>query len=179
MLANDDLVRTADQMKALFGPPPLVRGENEEQYWRWWATFVEEHKPKRFSDWIEVNDLANKQWEQGRLWRCSPALIEAALPKALIKLLRPFDMTAVHHAVAHNYYAGNDKDRREAREKVAKWGITDDQIMAEAIQMCSSGLIALDRMDNYRANARRKLLKDIERRSEACRNPPDQPDEEQ
>ena len=68
--------RTAEQMKALFGPPPLVRGESEEQYWKWWEAFVEEHKPKTLSDWVEVNDLANKQWEQGRLRRCNPALIE-------------------------------------------------------------------------------------------------------
>jgi hypothetical protein len=175
MSAEEDLERTTEQMKALFGPPPLVRGESEEQYWKWWEAFVEEYKPKTLSAWVEVNDLANKQWEQGRLRRCNPALIEAALPKALLNLLRPFEGKGVSiaTATAHKYYAGNVKEIREARKKVTNCGISDDQILAEAMQMRSSGLIALDRMDNYRSRARRSLLKDIERRSEARRGQPD------
>ena len=181
MSANNEVERTAEQMKALFGAPPLVRGESEEQYGKWWEAFVEEHKPKSLSAWVQVNDLANKQWEQNRLQRCSPALIEAVLPKALLKLLGPFEGkgVAIAYATAHKYYAGNAKEMREAREKVTNCGITDDQILAEAMQMCSSGLIALDRMDNYRANTKRSLLKDIERRSEARKDPPDQTDEKQ
>src|SRR5271169_2145472 len=88
MSANNDQERTAEQMKALFGPPPLVRGESEEQYWKWWDAFVEEHKPKRLSAWVAVNDLAIKQWEQNRLQRGSPALIEGAFVRALHDLLQ-------------------------------------------------------------------------------------------
>jgi hypothetical protein len=152
-----------------------VRGESEEQYWKWWEAFVDEYKPKNLSAWVEVNDLANKQWEQNRLQRSRPALIEGALVEALKNLLQPFtSMSISPSGIAQAYYTGNAVERREMREKITKFGITDDQILAEAMQMRSSGLIALDRMDNYRVSSRRGLLKDIERHSEPRRNAPDQ-----
>jgi hypothetical protein len=175
MPANEDLERMKEQMKALFGAPPLVRGESEEQYWKWWDAFVEEHDPKGFSALIDVNDLAIKQWEQNRLQGSSSALIEGALLEALKNLLRPFDSPSSSiriinpSGVAQAYYTGDANEKREAREKITKCGITDDQILAEAMQLRSRGLIAFDRMDNHRVSARRSLLKDIGRRK-----PPDQ-----
>jgi len=168
---------TADEIKALFGEPPLIRGESKEDYWKLWSAFVEDLKPKSLPDWIEVTELANKQWEQGRLRRCNPALVEGALGNALKELLQPFNAIGISPTeLARDYYAADLKTRQKANEKVARCGITDDQILAEAMQMRSSALIAFDRMDSYRASAKRMLLKDIERRSEARKNPAGQTD---
>jgi hypothetical protein len=172
-MSANDLERTAEQMKALFGELPLIRGESKEDYWKLWSAFVEDLKPKSLPDWIEVTELANKQWEQGRLRRCNPALVEGALVKALMELLQPFHGIGIQPTqIARDYYAGDPKARQKAREKIASCGITDDQILAEAMQMRSSAMISMDRMDNYRSSARRIL----ERRSEARKNPPDQTD---
>jgi hypothetical protein len=175
MSANDNLEITADQMKAMLGAPRLIRGESEEAYWKWWLAFVEAYKPKSLPDWVEVNELANKNWEQDRLRRCSPALVDGMLVKALTNLLEPFSKIGISpYNLARDYYGGDDKARRRAREKVTWCGITDDQILAEAMQMRGSALVLLDRMDNYRASARRSLQKELERRSEARRSRPDQ-----
>jgi hypothetical protein len=92
---------------------------------------------RRASDWLEVNDLAIKHWEQNRLRRCNSALVDGALIAALKNLLRPLHAVNVFNPIAdsprdaiennatkiaHDYYAGNDQDRRRAREKVEAWG---------------------------------------------------------
>ena len=90
MPTNVDRETTAEQIKDLLAAPRLVKGESEEAYWKWWSAFVEEYKPRSLSEWFEVNDLAHKQWEQDRLWRCNSAMIEGALFQALKNLVRPF-----------------------------------------------------------------------------------------
>jgi hypothetical protein len=75
-------------------------------------------------------------------------------------------------ATARDYYFGNDREKEEARTKVQAWGITDEKILAEAVSMRADEIVVLDRMDNYRANAKRKGQKELERRSEARRNSP-------
>jgi hypothetical protein len=188
MQMNDDQKITADQIKALLGAPRLIRGESEEAYWQWWSAFVEQYKPDSLSDWLEVHDLAIKHWEQNRLRRCNSALVDGALIAALKNLLRPLHAVNVFNPIAggldaiennatkiaHEYYAGNDQERRRAREKVEAWGIGDDQIIAEAMQLRGNAMLLFDRMDNYRAGAKRAHQKELDRRSEARRSRPDQ-----
>src|SRR6478672_9541994 len=76
MVPNANQKLTVDQAKALLGPPPLMLGESEEEYWKWWAACVEPERPKKFFDWLEVNELAHNKWEQKRL-----RLSRAAIPK--------------------------------------------------------------------------------------------------
>ena len=66
-MVNDQESQAISQMRVLFGKPPLIKGESEEDYWKFWDAFVEDVKPKRWPDWIVVNDLAHKYWEQLRL----------------------------------------------------------------------------------------------------------------
>jgi hypothetical protein len=174
MLAKDQESQAISQMRVLFGKPPLIKGESEEDYWKFWDAFVEDIKPKRWPDWIVVNDLAHKYWEQLRLRRYSPALIEGACVEALAHLLMPFFQDGtIAPCIARDYYAGDATGKKEAVRSLEKYGITSDQIFALAMQMRGSGLLMLDRMDGNRENACRALRKEIERRSAASENPPD------
>jgi len=177
MPTDDDQEMTAEQIKDLLGPPRLVSGESVEAYWKWWFAFVQEHKPKTLSNWLEVNDLANKHWEQDRLRRCNSAILDSVRFSALKKLLEPFQNIGLNAArVAQEYYAGDNKEGRAARAKVLECGITDDHILAEAMEMRRDALLLLDRMDSHRSNSRRLLLKDLDRRANARRAlAPEQP----
>lgn len=163
----------------------MIRGESEGNYWKWFTAFAEERQPEGLFDWLEVRDLAIKQWEWDRLQRCNSALIEGVLFEALKNLLRPLCMPLVSDGIssaariAYNYYLGDDEEREQAREKVEAWGITDDQILAEAMQMRAKELVVFDRMDSYRENSKRAHRKSLDRRSEARRNRSDQPDSRQ
>jgi hypothetical protein len=184
MLAKDQESPGIGQMRVLFGKPPLIRGESEQDYWKLWEAFREDIKPKRWPDWIVVNDLAHKYWEQLRFRRYSTALIEGACIEALEVLLRAFLKQAaeakgasidneISKDIARFYYVGLDGAKQRAYLYVAECGITADQIFALAMQMRGSGLLMLDRMDGNRENACRALRKEIERRSATSENPPD------
>ena len=142
MLAKDQESPVISQMRVLFGKPPLIKSESEEDYWELWEAFVEDIKPKRWPDWIIVNDLAHKYWEQLRLRRYSPALIEGACVEALASLLRPFfDNTTANQdvppGIARNYYAGDTNAKKVAVRLLEKYGITLDQrplLAAETIR---------------------------------------------
>ena len=50
-----------DQIKSLMGPPPLMMGESEPEYWEWCSVFIEARKPKTLPDCLEVYELAQKR----------------------------------------------------------------------------------------------------------------------
>jgi hypothetical protein len=178
MLADKQEVLAVDQMRILFGAAPILKGEDEEHYWSLCAAFAADLNPKTWPDWITVYDLAHKYWEQLRLRRYSPALIEGACIEALASLLRPFFENTMANedvpaGIARNYYAGNAQAKKEAVRSVTEYGITTNQIFALAMQMRGVGLLMLDRMDSNRQNVCRVLRKEIERRGAASENPPD------
>jgi hypothetical protein len=167
--ANQEL--TVDQAKAPLGPPPLMLGESEEEYWKWWTAFVEPDKPKRFFAWLELNELAHKEWEQKRLRHCRSALVKRVMISALYSILLSFHDGGVQFATARDYFGNDERKQREARNIVASYGITDEQIVAEAMAKRGGEMLVLDRMDNNRAGASRQLRRAIERRAESYRTP--------
>jgi hypothetical protein len=168
MSTSSDQELTVDQVKALLGPPPLMLGESEEEYMRWWSAFVEPDKPKRFFAWLEVNELAHKEWEQKRLRQLRPALVKRSLITVLnLILLRFHDGISIK--IAKDYFGNDATAQREARDIVASYGITEDQIVAEAIVYRGDDMLILDRMDSNRANTSRQLRRAIDRPAEARR----------
>jgi hypothetical protein len=180
--SNDKQQLTKDEIKNLLGAPPLIRGESEESYWNWWEAFVAQHEPESLTDWLEVDQLATKHWEQERLRRSNAALLDGVLVQALASLLAVYSSNRVTDdllldpmwfidpfPLARNYYSGEGLMQDSAREIVAAYGITDDQIIAKATKKCSDAMIQFDRMDSYRTNAKRALLKELDRRSESRR----------
>jgi hypothetical protein len=134
---------------------------------------VEPDKPKSFRAWLEVDELAHKEWEQRGLRRYRPALIKQAWVSALRSLLDPIH-DGVSLAVAEDYFGNDAKKQKAARETVRKYGITEDQIVAEALAKRGDEMLILDRMDSNRANASRHLRKAIDRRAETDKIPPEQ-----
>jgi hypothetical protein len=50
----------------LFGPPPLMRGEDLARYNRLYAAVEHQIQPKDFFDRCLVRELTDKHWEQQR-----------------------------------------------------------------------------------------------------------------
>ena len=179
MPKNDDRRITADQARALTGAPRLLRGESEEAYWKLWEAIAEEYEPEGISEWLDIHQYTIKHWEQDRLQRCNSALVENGLTSALRRLLLPFyvshSMDGIPERIARKYYSQDDEERAEAEEVVRKCGITDEKIMAEAMQGRAKEIVLLDRMDNHRAGAKRNLKKELDRRLDSRRNSSDSP----
>jgi hypothetical protein len=170
-----DQAVTADQFRSLIGDPPLMKDESVEEFSMWWRAFVAEYEPMRLSDWYEVNEFALKHWEQRRISRCASARVNGGLISALRELLTAHKMGVLAKGTtAEDYYCDNEKKKREAREIVEGYGITDDQIRAAAMRRFSKELSIFDRMKNYRASANRSSRRDMDRRAGVRRPPSDQ-----
>ena len=168
---------TAETITTLLGKPRLMPGENEEAYQKLWDAFVKEHQPETLDEWLDVDQLAMKQWEQGRLRRCSTALIESTMVQALQSLLQklyniasntPKSMPAldkienVPGRLAREYYFGNSEEQKRATGKVRACGINEEHILAEALQMRAAESMCFDRMDNHRTNSKRAIRKNLQ-----------------
>jgi hypothetical protein len=152
-----------DQIKSLIGTPPLMTGESEQEYWQWCSVFIDGRKPKTIPDCFEVYELAHNEWEQKRLRKCSPALVKGALVRGLGALLAWIAGLSNPDEIAKAYFDESCDGHKEARAILAKYGITKDQIVAEAMQKRGDGLFLFDRIESNRANACRSLRKDIDR----------------
>jgi hypothetical protein len=173
MFTNSDQELTVEEVRALLGPPPIMPGESEQEYWTWWTTFVQPGKAKTFVVWMEVNDLAHLEWEQKRLRHSGPALVRRGLILALsLMLLGRYD--GIREKIAKDYFGKDGTEQRRAREIVAGYGITQDQIVAEAMVSRGKEMLIVDRMVCNRATATRHLRKAIGRRAETGRIPPEQ-----
>ena len=168
---------TADEIKELIGAPRLIRGESEEAYWKWWSAFVAAYNPASLLEWIQLNDYATKTWEQQRLQRSNSVVVEMAMVKALQNLLchlesgRSLGLNALdREKISENYFFGTEKEKKRTVEEVEGWGVTGELIMAEAMRLRADSLVVFDKLDSYRAHAKRALLKDLDRSMEARRN---------
>jgi hypothetical protein len=72
------------QLRGLFCEPPLLEGEDPDRYWGLLAAVIDERKPVTASDWIAVNDLVTKLWEERLLRNASNALVRGGMLERLV-----------------------------------------------------------------------------------------------
>ena len=163
-----------DHMVDLFGPPPLIKGEDSARYWRLNAAFEHDVKPKTIFDKIRVRELTDKHWQQQRCRTNAASLVDGAFVEALASLLRPFiPPTTISFGedaetvMARDYYSGNADDKRlkEIKCLLEIHGITDEQIRAKAMELRGGGISTLNRMEAHCEQSLRMLRKENARRS--------------
>ncbi len=60
----------------IFGPPPLIGGEDPQLYKELFSLLATEHDPKYVGDWLLGKDLADLHWERLRERRLKTAVIK-------------------------------------------------------------------------------------------------------
>jgi hypothetical protein len=153
-----------------FGPPPLLRGEDEALYRALLAEVERMIEPKTILDRMDARDITDKIWEAQRYKRLEPRLIESASVSALANLLVPvFIPNSVAAFEAANMYYGQDsRKRRVAADLLAHYKITDEMILARALAQSGSAIGNIDRLIAARERSRNNLFKDHQRRRESA-----------
>jgi hypothetical protein len=174
-MSNENQEDTAaDLMNDLFGPPPLMKGEDAARYWRLHAAIVHEIKPETVFDKIRVREFTDKLWQQQRCKQSATSIVEGAYIEALASLLRPFNpapMISIDEdaasVMAREYYSGEitGKEEAEMELRLAQYRITQEQIRATAMQLCGSAVMTFYRMENHCETSLRMLRKEHERRA--------------
>jgi len=130
----------------LLGAPPLLRGENQEQYEGLLAAIREQINPETFLDEILARDMADKLWEKFRYQRSSATLVGTLFIQALACLLEMAKRSTVISfggpqlplEIAKEYYDGGTKPARlkELTAILDRFGISEELIRAKAMQLC-------------------------------------------
>ncbi len=152
-----------------FGPPPLLRGENEALYFALQAEVESMVKPKTILDKADARDITDKIWEAQRCKRFAALLIESACVSALAHILSPiFNLDGAAGFEAANMYYGRDPQKRKlAVDLLAKHKITEEMIHAKALAQNCGQIAYIDRMIVSREIARNRLFRDHEQRNDA------------
>jgi hypothetical protein len=172
MLAEYKDDSAVSQMDDLFGPPPLIKGEDVARFWRLHAAIAHGSKPETIFDKIRVREITDKLWQQQRCKQNAISLVEDAYMEALASLLRPFNSPTISFgedaasSMARDYYSGaaNAKQMEAIESCLAQYGITEERIRAKAMQLCGGAVLMLYRMEANCENSLRMLKKEHDRR---------------
>ena len=151
-----------------FGPPPLLRGEDEALYKTLLAEVERMIEPKTILDRMDVRDITDKIWEAQRYKRLEPRLIESASVSALANLLVPILSSVAAFEAANRYYGQDSRKRRVAADLLAHYKITDEMILARALAQSGSAICNIDRLIAAREKSRNNVFKDHQRRRESA-----------
>ncbi|MDH2404336.1 hypothetical protein QCM77_30935 [Bradyrhizobium sp. SSUT18] len=161
-----------DHIIGLFVEPVLLKSEDPKLYWNMVSAMIDEHRPKSLLDWIELNDLVTKLWEERVLRRATNAIIRGGQRLAVEQFLteiRPGEdglNSAANKAErrANKYFSANKKESDETRSQLAKYEITEAEILARSAQNNIDAILTFEGMMSTRERSRRKLQKEIRTR---------------
>ena len=162
------------QLESLLGQPQLLEGEDREAYLALQSAVIEDRKPDRLMEWIGVNDLVNKLWEEQRYRRASTALIRSGTLKAIEYFLKDICLALFDEPsqMALKYFSTDPNERKEVTSLLAQHGITAAEIQAKAAQLEGPGVLMFDRMVAARESGRRLLRKEAEHYARRQENDP-------
>jgi hypothetical protein len=147
----------------VFGPPPLLGGEDAAAYNELLVRVSAAVKPTDIVEEIWVRDIVDLAWEVFRLRRIKAGLLAAATQNEIKRVLAEYLSDADAQELARNWTL-NDKDaRKEVQAYFDMVNLTLDGATARAFAMKIKNIELIDRMIAS-AEARRNIaLREIER----------------
>ncbi|NDB70377.1 MAG: hypothetical protein EB015_20700 [Methylocystaceae bacterium] len=156
-----------DDLSDIFGPPPLLNGEDKQAYQSLKGRLNNSVRPANAIEQIWVNDIVNFTWESKRLRELKVKLMTASSWEGIKALLKPM----VDHYTCQNLaqkWALNDDEGVECVSKMLDQSFLDEGSINAQVLLIK--LDAFERIDELiaRNDARRNaLINEIDRRREA------------
>jgi hypothetical protein len=85
--ARPATVAIPDDIRDLFGPPPLTQLESPEAYERLLTAMAAAAAPKDAIEWLGLRDIVDLTWEEARARRAKKACLLLARQRAIAKIL--------------------------------------------------------------------------------------------
>lgn len=160
-------------IQTIFGKPPLVRGEESQLYDRVLEAVAEAMEPQDIIDWFYVKDVVDLDWEILRYRRFTSAMIDnnhrAAFGLVTKRSLASLNMSTEDTAVrctelAQQFLSGDVAARNDVAQEIAKLGLDEHSVMAEAFEMKIKELGIAHQMLARAESRREKILQEYMRR---------------
>jgi hypothetical protein len=152
-------------LKIVFGPPPLLKGENLKAYNQLLASVTDSVTPADSFEEIWTNDVVHETWEIVRWRRAKAAQVNSAMREAVEKLLiggrlkQPLEAKLLAEAWA----AGKPSDVKRVEGFLASGGLTIDSVQARAMELNLKDIDHLDRWTTAAEIRRSNTLREIDR----------------
>jgi hypothetical protein len=151
----------------------LAPGENFEDLVRLIDDVEEALKPKSLFARFEATDLVNAAWEERRYSLQRLALTAAMRFKALVCLVAPlseaFGIDPI--TTAYDYFGLNSERQADISIRLARYGITDAAINAQAADLQNAAMTLLDRRIASAKSQRNIVVKEFQRRQRKAEKP--------
>jgi hypothetical protein len=165
----------------LFGPPPLIEGEDTAAYDELLIRISSCVKPVDIFEDIWARDIVDLVWEAFRLRRLKASLMTAARHKGLEKVLVPLLGEEDASDLAEDWARRNPSAIKKVDKLLASAGLTMDAVMAETLSARLDHIERIDRLIATAEGRRNVILREVDRHraalSEALRRAAQQVEE--
>jgi hypothetical protein len=166
----------APEVQALFGPPPLILGEDAQAYETLLLAIAQAVEPKDVIEWFYVKDIADSTWAEQRLRRLQTRLlckeIQSGLREHLQSAFRAAGKTNAESeklaAEAATAFITNDQKKIAATNKALLEPVDLVSVTAKALVKILDVYGTLDRMITTASVRRQAVSREIDRRREAA-----------
>jgi hypothetical protein len=148
---------------ALFGPAPLIEGEDSAAYDELLARISGTLKPTDILEEIWVRDIVDLVWEALRLRRLKAKLMTAAAHKGLERILGPLVDWNKRDKLVRGWVARKPTVMKEVDELLASAGLAMDAVNAETLSLQLDDIERIDRMIATAEGRRNATLRELER----------------
>ena len=148
---------------ALFGPPPLLEGEDTPAYDELLVRISGTVKPADIFEEIWVRDIVDLVWDAFRLRRLKAKLITAAAHKGLERILNPLVNWNKREELVRGWVARKPTVMIEVNKLLASAGLAMDAVMAETLSFKLDDVERIDRMIATAEGRRNAILRELDR----------------
>lgn len=148
---------------ALFGPPPLLEGENAAAYDELLARVSGAMKPTDIFEQIWVRDVVDLAWETFRLRRLKSSLLAANAPKGLRAILQTFTWRSNPEKLVQGWAARDPAAIKTVDDGLASTGLTMDAVIAQTLSVKIDDIERIDRMIMTAEARRNAVLREVDR----------------
>jgi len=148
---------------ALFGPPPLLEGEDTAAYDELLVRISGAVKPTDIFEEIWIRDIVDLVWEAFRLRRLKANLMTAVAHVALENILEPLIGWTDAHDLAKAWAARERSAIEQVDKLLVSAGLTMDAVMAQALSLKLGDIERIDRMIATAEGRRNAILREVDR----------------
>jgi hypothetical protein len=147
----------------LFGPPPLLEGEDTATYDDLLIRISGAVKPTDIFEEIWIRDIVDLVWEAFRLRRLKANLMTAVAHQGLTKILAPLIGRTDAPNLAEAWAARQRSAIKRVDKLLASAGLTMDAVMAQALSLKLDDIERIDRMIATAEGRRNAILREVDR----------------
>jgi len=148
---------------ALFGPPPLLEGEDTASYDELLVRISGAVKPADIFEEIWIRDIVDLVWEAFRLRRLKANLMTVVAYQGLERILEPLLGWSDASDLAKAWAARDRTAIKQVEKLLASAGLTMDAVMAQTLSFKLNDIERIDRMIATAEGRRNAILREVDR----------------